>query len=295
MVKTDWWGTALVAMVTPMDAEGNVDIALAAELADSLVRRGCSGIVASGTTGEAATLTKEEKICLFREIKNRVGDKGLVIAGVGSNSTRDTVDLIEAAETTPVDGYMVVTPYYNKPNPPGLAAHYKAVDAASSRPVMLYNVPGRTGLDLSLDTYTAILAACPKITAIKEAATDLEKAAAMVEAIGSRAALLSGNDSYLLPLLALGFQGVVSVAANLVPRQIAAIIDATAAGRWELARQLHLQLLPLFKALFIETNPAPIKAALAIQGWQVGRPRLPLAPPGQECRSRLEQLAELYK
>lgn len=295
MDRKIWWGTVLTAMVTPMDEQGRVDLATAAKLGRFLVSKGCSGIVVSGTTGEAATLTRKEKIDLFRTVKEHVGASGLVIAGVGSNCTRDTVELIEAAEATPVDGYMVVTPYYNKPTPEGIVAHYKAVDASSSRPIMAYNVPGRTAFNLSLDMYADILAACPRVTAVKEADTDLEKAAAMVSTIGSRAALFSGNDSCLFPLLALGFQGVVSVAANIIPGQMAAIVNAVAKSNWEEARNMHLRYLPLFKALFSETNPVPVKQALAIQGWPVGRPRLPLTPLAEANCRHLEQLALLFK
>ncbi|HOB34483.1 MAG TPA: 4-hydroxy-tetrahydrodipicolinate synthase [Bacillota bacterium] len=287
------WGKVLAAVVTPMKPDGAVDFELAARLCRDIVDNGCDGVVVSGTTGEAATLTQGEKTELFARVKEAVGQRGMVIAGVGSNCTRDTVELLRRAEETPVDGYMVITPYYNKPNLSGLIKHFSAVNAASSRPIMLYNVPSRTGLDLTLESYREILARCPRITAVKEAGTDLEKAGQLAGEFAG-VDFFSGNDSLTLPLLALGFKGVVSVAANVVPGSVARLVQLAAAGQWEEARALHCRLLPLFKALFVETNPVPVKAALVAQGWPVGETRLPLGSISPEHRVMVENLVGKY-
>ncbi|MGI6364526.1 MAG: 4-hydroxy-tetrahydrodipicolinate synthase [Bacillota bacterium] len=287
------WGRALAAIVTPMK-QGEVDYALAARLAGDIIAHSCHGVVVAGTTGEAATLTVEEKLELFARVKEEVGDRGQVIAGVGSNCTRTTVDLIRQAEAIPLDGYMLITPYYNKPNLAGLVQHFQAADRASSRPIMLYNVPSRTGLDVGLEGYRAILAACPKITAVKEASPDMEKAG-MLAAEFEDIAFYSGNDSLTLPTLALGFRGVVSVAANVVPGAVAQMLALAEAGDWAGARSVHRRLFPLFKALFVETNPVPVKAALEIQGWPVGGPRLPLGPMSPQNRLKLKELVQNYR
>ena len=193
------WGKVLAAVVTPMKPDGAVDFEQAARLCRDIVDNGCDGVVVSGTTGEAATLTQGEKTELFARVKEAVGQRGMVIAGVGSNCTRDTVELLRRAEETPVDGYMVITPYYNKPNLSGLIKHFSAVNAASSRPRMLYNVPSRTGLDLTLESYRKFGRA--RITAVKEAGADLEKAGQLAGEFAG-VDFFSGNDSLTLPLLA---------------------------------------------------------------------------------------------
>lgn len=293
-MKTFTWGRTLAAAVTPMDSMGNVNYRLAASLCADIINNGCDGVVVAGTTGEAATLTDNEKLQLFAFVKEKVGKTGKVIAGVGSNCTRDTVSLIHKAESLGLDGYMVITPYYNKPNLNGLVEHYKAVDSASSLPIMIYNVPSRTGLDMASRDYEQVLACCPKITAVKEASTDLDKAGALAAA-HKNVAFFSGNDSYTLPLMALGFSGVVSVAANLVPAAMAKIPDLVYAGDWAGAREIHFKLAPLFKALFMETNPVPVKAGLECQGWPVGRPRLPLGDLSDKNRQLIKLLLNQYK
>jgi len=287
------WGKTLTAVVTPM--EGNeVNYELAETLCRDIIDHGCDGVVVGGTTGEAATLTVLEKLHLFERISIALGDKGVVIAGVGSNNTQDTVELIQRAETLPLDGYMVITPYYNKPNISGLREHFAAVDAASTRPIMLYNVPSRTGIDMSLADYETILGSCGKISAVKEASGDLVKASWLTSTFAG-VEFFSGNDDLTLPLLALGFSGVVSVAANVVPGPMAQITELARAGDWEGARAVHNALLPLFQALFMETNPVPVKAALKLQGWSVGKPRLPLGELSLSNNAKLAGLINKYK
>lgn len=270
------WGTLLAALVTPMDERGKVDYVTAADLAEDVLSRGCDGVVVCGTTGEAATLNWAEKRDLLASVGDRIKGKGLLLAGVGSNCTGDTVALIKKTEALPADGYLVITPYYNKPNQAGLVRHFQAVAAATDKPIMLYNVPARTARDMSLADYRLVLAACPSITAVKEASGDLVKASCLT-ANFPQVSFYSGNDELWLPLMALGFKGVVSVAANVAPGAMAKLADAVRAGEWGKALALHHYLSPLFAALFLETNPVPVKAALAIQGWPVGEPRLPLA------------------
>lgn len=288
------WGKTLVAVVTPMHEDGSVNYPLAAELCRHIVDQGCDGVVLSGTTGESSTLSPEEKLTLFSEVKSYLGQKGLVVAGVGCNSTASTAALIEKAEKISVDGYMVITPYYNKPNTAGLVEHYRVIDQVSSRPIMVYNVPSRTGLDIKLNEYEQIFTHCPQVTSVKEASTDMEKASELVNRFGRQIQFFSGNDSYLLPLLALGFKGVVSVAANIAPGDMSAIANETELGNWQKAREIHAKLLPLFQSLFVETNPVPVKAALELQGWPVGEPRLPLAVISEANLEKLKMLLPIF-
>jgi len=289
-LKSIEWGKTLAAIVTPMDAKGEIDIPVAVSLARDIIANRCDGVVVCGTTGEAATLSLEEKLRLISSLGQIRGD-GLLIAGVGGNCTRDTIALIRAVEALPVDGYMVITPYYNKPNQAGLVQHYMAVDAASTRPIMLYNVPSRTGMDMSRDDYEQVLANCPKITAVKEASPDLTKAGWLAAKFPD-VDFFSGNDNFTLPLMVLGFKGVVSVAANVVPAAMAQLTALASQGDWEGARHIHELLSPLFAALFVETNPVPVKAALELQGWPAGSPRLPLA---RLSRANTAWLAEVMK
>lgn len=291
-MKAMEWGTTLTAMVTPMNAEGAVDTATAVALAKDIIDNGCDGVILCGTTGEAATLTREEKLALFAAVGEAV-DKGLVIAGVGSNSTRETVELIRQADKLPVDGYMIITPYYNKPNQAGMVEHYKAAAAASTKPIMLYNVPSRTGIDLSLEDYQQVLRNCPGITAVKEAGANFAKAGRLVAEF-PEVQFFSGNDSETLPLMLLGFKGVVSVAANVVPAAVSWLTKQASQGNWEGARRTHVYLTPLFAALFSETNPVPVKAALEFQGWPVGSPRLPLARLSAGNCGRLRAIMKDY-
>lgn len=287
------WGETLVAVVTPM-TRGVINYQLAVELCKDIISNGCDGVILAGTTGEAATLSLQEKLQLFAAVSKGIGQEGKVIAGVGSNCTQDTLNLIAQTESLGVDGYMVITPYYNKPNHSGLVEHFKAIDAASSKPIMLYNVPSRTGLDMSPHAYEEILGSCPKITAVKEASPDMDKAS-VIAARHLTTAFFSGNDSLTLPLMALGFQGVVSVAGNLVPAAVAEIPRRINAGDWAGARAVHNALFPLFKAMFMETNPVPVKAGLEIQGWSVGSPRLPLGSISTANREFLTELLAQYK
>ncbi|HHW13532.1 MAG TPA: 4-hydroxy-tetrahydrodipicolinate synthase [Firmicutes bacterium] len=273
------WGQVITAMVTPFTPSGEVDYARAGQLAEKLVENGSDGLVVCGTTGESPTLTKEEKLRLFATVVERVGGKAAVIAGTGSYNTAESIAFTQEAEKTGVDGILLVNPYYNKPSQEGLYQHFAAIARSTTLPVMLYNIPGRTSVNCLPET-VARLAEIENIVAVKEASGDLAQIAEVKRRVPSDFLLYSGDDALTLPILAVGGVGVVSVASHLVGREIGEMIAHFKAGRVREATALHLRLLPLFKALFILTNPVPLKAALAAVGWPVGGVRLPLVEAG---------------
>lgn len=286
------FGRLLTAMVTPFNQRGEVDYQAAKNLALKLVENGSDGLVIAGTTGESPTLSTEEKLRLFATVVEAVGGKATVIAGTGTNCTQKSVEMTKEAEKTGVDGVMAVAPYYNKPPQEGLYRHFKAIAESTSLPVMIYNIPGRTGVNILPGTM-ARLAEVKNIVALKEAAGDLNQAAEMVRVLPKDFLVYSGDDSLTLPMLSVGAVGVVSVAGHLVGRKIRAMIDAHFQGRAEEAAGIHKELLSLFKVLFITTNPIMVKAALNLIGINVGPVRLPLTEPGQEELGRLK--TELQK
>lgn len=288
------FGRVITAMITPFNAEGQVAYDVAQSLAVYLVEQGSDGLVICGTTGESPTLTWEEELQLFRAVKEAVGDRAAVIAGTGSNCTREAIAATQSAAALGLDGSLQVVPYYNKPPQEGLYAHFRAIaEACPDLPLMLYNIPGRTGQSLQPET-VARLATLPNVVAIKAASGNVEEVSALRQLLPESFAIYSGDDSLTLPMLAVGAQGVVSVASHLVGPQLQALIQAFEAGNVAQAQQLHQQLYPLFKALFLTTNPIPVRAALELLGWSIGAPRLPLVPAGSEIRQTLAScLAEL--
>lgn len=273
-MATDF-GRVLTAMVTPLEKDFSVNFDLARKLARYLVQSGSDGLVISGTTGESPTLSREEKIELFRVIVEEVGGEATVIAGTGSYDTVDSVNLTRAAERVGVDGLLLVAPYYNKPSQEGLYRHYKTVAKSTNLPVMLYNIPGRTGVNILPET-VARLAEIDNIVALKEAAGSMDQVSELRRLLPDSFAIYSGDDSLTLPMMALGAKGVVSVAAHVVGPRLKEMVNAFLAGNITLAIQIHQEMFPVFKGLFITTNPVPIKEALNLLGWQVGAPRLPL-------------------
>lgn len=270
------FGSVITAMVTPFAEDGGVNYQLAEKLAIYLVEQGSSGLVVCGTTGESPTLTWDEEYELFQVVQKAVAGKAKVIAGTGSNSTREAISATQKAAKLGLDGSLQVVPYYNKPPQEGLYEHFKAIAiACPDLPIMLYNIPGRTGQNLQLETIVR-LAEIPNIVAIKEASGSLDLVSQIRYYTPPEFAIYSGDDSLTLPMLAVGGQGVVSVASHLAGKQLEQMIQAYQAGKPQEATALHLQLLPLFKALFVTTNPIPVKAALTLQGWDVGGCRLPL-------------------
>ncbi len=284
------FGRVLTAMVTPFTAGGAVDLELAARLAVHLVDHGSDGLVLCGTTGESPTLSWGEQHQLFSAVKAAVGDRARLLAGTGSNCTAEAVEALQEAAALGADGALVVVPYYNKPPQEGLEAHFRAVATASpGLPLMLYNIPGRTGCSLSPET-TARLMDLPNVVSFKAASGTTEEVSALRAACGERLAIYSGDDALTLPMLAVGAVGVVSVASHLAGDQIQRLVQAFLAGDLATALALHEQLLPLCKALFCTTNPIPVKAALELQGWPVGAPRLPLLPASNDVRDRLNSV-----
>lgn len=283
------FGRVVTAMVTPFDASGAVDLPLAGRLARHLVDQGSDGLVVSGTTGESPTLSWQEQLQLLQAVREAVGADAQVLAGTGSNCTAEAVEATREAAAAGADGALVVVPYYNKPPQDGLAAHFRAIaEAAPELPLMLYNIPGRTGCSMAPET-VAQLMDCPNIVSFKAASGTTEEVTALRMACGSKLAIYSGDDGLTLPMMSVGAVGVVSVASHVVGLQIRAMIDAYLQGDAAVALALHEQLQPLFKALFATTNPIPVKAALQLNGWPVGAPRLPLTPLSDEMTSTLAQ------
>ncbi|MEW5952966.1 MAG: 4-hydroxy-tetrahydrodipicolinate synthase [Bacillota bacterium] len=269
------FGRVLTAMVTPFDRDLAVNYTQARKLARHLVQSGSDGLVVSGTTGESPTLTKEEKIELFRVIVEEVGGDAIVIAGTGGNNTVESLALTKAAAKVGVDGVMLVAPYYNKPSQEGLYQHFKTIAAGTDLPVMLYNIPGRTAVNMLAKT-VARLTGVENIVAIKEASGSMDQVSELRRVLPEGFAIYSGDDSLTLPMMSLGAKGVVSVAAHVAGLRIKEMVNAYMAGNTTMATKIHLELFPVFKGLFVTTNPAPVKAALNMLGWQVGDPRLPL-------------------
>ncbi len=268
----------ITAMITPFKDDYSVDFEGAQKLALQLIEEGSQGLVISGTTGESPSLSKEEKLDLFKAIKEAVGSKAWVIAGTGSNSTFDTARFTEEAARTGVDGVMLVTPYYNKPTQAGLYQHFKTVAEAVDLPIILYNVPGRTGINLLPDTVVK-LADVRNIVALKEACGNLDQVSELKTKLPEEFYVYSGDDSLTLPMMAVGCYGIISVVAHVVGKQMSAMINAYLAGDIQKAAQIHLQLYPIFKALFVVSNPIPVKKALELMGRPAGKLRLPLVEP----------------
>jgi 4-hydroxy-tetrahydrodipicolinate synthase len=283
------FGRVITAMITPFDKEGNVHYAEAEKLAAYLAANGSDGIVVCGTTGESPTLSWDEEYQLFQVVKSAVAGKAKVIAGTGSNSTSEAIDATQQAAKLGVDASLQVVPYYNKPPQRGLFQHFQSIAAAVDLPMMLYNIPGRTGQVLEPETI-AKLAQVDGIVAIKEASGSIDIVSQIRSMTPPEFAIYSGDDSLTLPTLAVGGAGVVSVASHLVGNQIQEMIRAFESGRYQAATKVHLELLPLFKGLFFAPNPMPIKAALKLQGWEVGGLRLPMCELPVELLPLLEKI-----
>ena len=282
------FGRLLTAMVTPFDADGKVDYSQAKKLAKALLDSGSDGLVVSGTTGECPTLSREEKLRLFAEVGSVVGNRGTVIAGTGNYNTAESLELTREAERAGVDGCLLVVPYYNRPTQEGLFQHFKTIAEGTSLPCIVYNVPSRTVTNLSAETAIR-LSRVDNIVGTKEASTNLDQIARIIEGAGEGFLVYSGNDSDTLPILGLGGYGVISVASHLVGLQVKQMMEDFLDGKAKEAAAVHRKLLPLISALFVVANPIPIKYALNYLGFSVGRPRLPLTEPDEKSRSAIEQ------
>jgi len=287
-------GRALTAMVTPFKDSGEVDYEQAKRLALALLASGSDGIVAAGTTGEAPTLSWEEELQLFRELKDAIGDKGTLVAYTGSNSTREAVEATRDAEKIGVDACLSVVPYYNKPNQEGVYQHFKAIASATSLPVIMYNIPGRVVVNMEPDTIGR-LSRIDNIVGVKEASGNIEHAAKTLNAARDGFLIWSGNDNDTFPIMALGGYGVIGVTTHLVGKQYKKMIDIILSDRIAEAAAIHRHLVPLVNAMFSAPNPAPVKYALNHLGFPVGDPRLPLLPPDEKVAARIRETLKNYK
>jgi 4-hydroxy-tetrahydrodipicolinate synthase len=285
------FGRVLTAMVTPFNDDYSVNYNEAAKLAKYLVANGSDGIVVAGSTGEAATLSKDEKLELFRTVLDAVGDSATVIAGTGSNDTRASIEMTHAAEKIGVHGAMLVGPYYNKPPQEGFYQHFKAIADSTGLPLIVYNVPGRTASNI-LPATIARLAEINNIVAVKEASGSLDQISEIIRITPNDFLVYSGDDGLTLPLLGVGGNGVISVAAHIVGKRMQEMITAFFARDIAKAQAIHLELMPFFKAIFITTNPIPIKECVNIIGINAGPLRLPLISPTAGETQQLKQVMQ---
>ena len=280
-------GRLLTAMVTPFDSEGKVDFDQAKRLALALLDAGSDGVVVAGTTGEGPNLTNDEKLRIFAEVKGAVGNRGAVLAGTSTYNTAESVELSRGAERAGVDGLLLTTPYYSKPPQEGIFRHFEAIATAVSIPCIIYNIPGRTGINVAADTQLRI-AQIPNIIGVKESSGDLEMIARIIEEAPPSYRVWSGDDSMTLPILALGGYGTVCVASHLVGVQIREMIQAHLDGRVDEAARIHRRLLPLMQTLMTAAgNPIPVKYALNQLGFRTGGFRLPLVESSTEAAEKL--------
>jgi len=282
------------ALVTPFKDDGSVDVAAFEKLVEAQLAGGVSGLVPCGTTGESPTLDDDEQLDLVKRCVAAARGKAKVIAGTGSFSTKKTIAASIAAEKAGADAVMVVVPYYSKPTQEGLFQHFVAVAKAVSCPVVLYNVPGRTALDLSADTLLRIMEAAPNVSATKEATNNVLRAQELVRRSEGRLTVLSGDDALTLPMISVGAQGVISVTSNVLPGHVSRVTKLALAGKWEEARAAHFALLPVHEVMFVEANPGPVKAAMAARGLPSENVRGPLAPISQASRTKVLEVVKTF-
>ncbi|HHY74835.1 MAG TPA: 4-hydroxy-tetrahydrodipicolinate synthase [Bacillus bacterium] len=275
------FGQILTAMVTPFNEQGAVDFNKVDKVVNHLIANGTEGIVVAGTTGESPTLSSDEKVALFKHVVEVVNGRVPVLAGTGSNNTQASIELTKKAEETGVNGIMLVVPYYNKPSQEGLYQHFKAIAEATTLPVMLYNIPGRSAVNMTPETIIR-LSKVENIVCVKEASGNLDAMAQIIEETDDSFSLYSGDDGMCLPVLAIGGVGVVSVAAHVIGNEMQEMVQAFVKGDLKGAAALHRKLLPMIKALFAAPSPAPVKAALQLKGIDSGSLRLPLVPLNEE-------------
>jgi 4-hydroxy-tetrahydrodipicolinate synthase len=282
------------ALVTPFQ-EGELDLPALEKLIEEQIAAGITGVVAVGTTGESPTLSHEEKEQVIRLTVEIAKGRCQVLAGTGSNSTAAAVRATEAAEKMGVDGMLVVAPYYNKPSQEGLFRHFRAIAQATASPLMLYNIPGRCGVDIGPGTVERLAVGCRNIVSIKEASGSVERVSDLRARLPDSFTILSGDDSLTLPFLSVGAVGVVSVATNVFPAEVVALVQAFRSGDVKTAREMHLKLLPIFKDLFIEPNPVPTKTALAWRGAMSAECRLPLCEMTEANAARLRTTLDAFE
>lgn len=282
------------ALVTPFKGE-EIDFGALEKLLDGQFTAKVDGVVAVGTTGESPTLSHAERESVIQKCVKLAKGRCQVLAGTGSYSTRDAVEATKRAEQMGVDGALVVSPYYNKPSQEGLFQHFKAIAGATAIPIMLYNIPGRCGVDIGADTVVRLADACPNVVAIKEASGSVERVSELRSRLPEAFTILSGDDSLTLPFMAVGAVGVVSVASNLIPAEICALVAAFTAGDGVTAQKIHRRILPLIKDLFIEPNPVPVKTALGWRGLMSSACRLPLCDMSEANQARLRKTLQAFE
>lgn len=284
-------GRLITAMATPFDEKGAVNFRRVEELVEHLIKNGSDGIVVHGTTGESPTLTHEEEYELYKAVKKASAGRASVIAGTGSNSTETTVKSTKRAQEIGCDAALLVVPYYNKPSQEGLYRHFRSVADNSDIPLILYNIPGRTGINMAPETI-ARLSKIKNFIGVKDAAGDVNQTSSTKMLCGDDFTIWSGDDSLTLPMMSVGAYGVISVASHLVGKEIKAMIEAFASGNAKKAREIHIKLMPIFKVLFVTSNPSPLKYALKLTGLDCGGTRLPLVEPSD---SEKEQISKVMK
>lgn len=283
---------SMVAMVTPF-RDGRVDEAKIRELVEFHVKNGTDAIIPCGTTGESPTLSHDEHNMVVEVTIKAAGGRVPVVAGTGSNSTAEAIELTEHAKKAGADGVLMVCPYYNKPTQNGLIAHYRAVAERVDIPIIMYNIPGRTGVNMLPET-VATLAELPNVVGIKEASGSLDQMTDVIHQCGDRITVVSGDDSLTLPLMSVGGKGVISVIANIIPKETAEMSRAALNGDWKRAREINLRMFPLCKAMFYETNPIPVKTAMHLLGRLNGELRLPLSPMSDANKEKLAKALKAY-
>lgn len=288
-MKKPYFGRLLTAMVTPFNADGSINYEAGADFADWLLANGSDGLVVEGSTGEAATMDMDEKIKFMQTIVARVNGRAKIVAGAGTNCTASTIDLVKKMEACGVDGVLVVGPYYNKPTQEGYYQHFAAVAKATKLPIIVYNVPGRTGGNIAPETVARLAADFSNIVAIKEAAGNVSQTAELYRVLPEDFSIYSGDDGLILPFLSVGACGLISVLANVNGNILQQLMQAYSEGRVKDAADLNKVMVPLAKAMFIESNPIPIKAAVTkVTGIEAGAPRLPLTPISAAAEAKLD-------
>lgn len=288
-MKKPYFGRLLTAMVTPFNADGSINYEAGADFADWLLANGSDGLVVEGSTGEAATMDMDEKIKFMQTIVARVNGRAKIVAGAGTNCTASTIDLVKKIEACGVDGVLVVGPYYNKPTQEGYYQHFAAVAKATKLPIIVYNVPGRTGGNIAPETVARLAADFSNIVAIKEAAGNVAQTAELYRVLPENFSIYSGDDGLILPFLSVGACGLISVLANVNGNILQQLMQAYSEGRVKDAADLNKVMVPLAKAMFIESNPIPIKAAVTkVTGINAGAPRLPLTPISAAAEAKLD-------
>ena len=290
-----YFGRLLTAMVTPFNEDGSVNCEAAADFAEWLLANGSDGLVVEGSTGEAATMFMDEKIAVLKAVVERVNGRAPVIVGAGTNCTASTIELVNAVEACGVDGLLVVGPYYNKPTQEGYYQHFAAVAKSTTLPIIVYNVPGRTGSNIEPKTIARLAAEFPNIVAVKEAAGNVAQTAELFRVLPENVTIYSGDDGLVLPFMSVGARGVISVLGNIGGQMLQDVMRLYSEGKVAEAAELNKKLVPLASSLFIESNPIPVKYAVTkVTGINAGAPRLPLTPISEAGKAKLDAVLAEY-